>query len=163
MKCLFLFIPIFMTFFCFEGKGIAQSDELPTVFMIGENEMAYEKVVSDCSSLLLSVCQDSMNLAYQKWIGMLSAMEEYAESSDFDIKGIKIWINLFWNSDGTIKHIVYYPKPNSRNMDFQKLTLFFELFIRDYRLELRSDKCFSHYGSAAFPTFAHLYLNPRQD
>lgn len=92
---------------------------------------------------------------------MLSTMEEYADKSEFDIKGIKIWLNVFWNPDGSIKHLVYFPKPNSRNMDFDLLTIFLGKFVDDYQIESWDTSCFSHFGSAAFPTFADYYLNEK--
>ncbi len=133
-------------------------DSLPSVFMIGENEAEYEVLVSTCNDPLLSVCNDSMDEAYKKWLGLLSDMEKYAESKDFDIRGIKIWLNVFWNTDGSIKHLVYYPKPNSRNMDFELLSDFLVTFQSEYNMDFTNQKCFSHYGSAAFPTFADIYL-----
>jgi len=94
-------------------------------------------------------------------MGLLSDMEQYAEKSDFDIKGIKIWLNVFWNPDGTIKHLVYFPKPNSRNMDFKLLTKFMEKFRTTYEMESLTAKCYSHCGSASFPTFADIYLKEK--
>ncbi len=133
-------------------------DSLPSVFMIGQNEVEYEDLVADCNDLLLSVCDDSMDEAYRKWLSLLSEMEKYAEKREFDIKGIKIWLNVFWKPDGTIKHLVFYPKPNSRNMNFDQLTEFFNEFQSEYKMDFSYQKCFSHYGSAAFPSFADLYL-----
>jgi len=135
-----------------------QIDSLPEVFMIGENESEYEDLVTGCNTLLLSVCEDDMDLAYRKWLGLLSDMEKYAETKEIDIRGVKIWINVFWDKDGTIKHLVYYPKPNSKNMDFDKLSLFFVEFTAEYKMDFNIEKCFSHFGSATFPTFADIYL-----
>ncbi len=153
---------IALVFFFARTQAISGSsmtlDTLPSVFMIGENEIEYEELVGNCNKLLLTVCNDSMDLAYRKWMGLLSDMEKYAEANDFDIKGIKIWLNVFWNTDGTIKHLVYYPKPNSRNMDFSKLSVFMDSFTEKYKMDFTYQKCFSHYGSAAFPTFADIYL-----
>ena len=136
-------------------------DSLPDVFMIGQNELLYEGLVTKCNYPLLTVCQDSMDLAYTKWMEMLSNMEDFAEQSEFDIKGIKIWLNVFWDEDGNIDHLVYFPKPNSRNMDFSQLTKFFYKFIESYKMDKLSSKCYSHYGSATFPTFADLYLGDK--
>ncbi len=124
------------------------------VFMIGEKEKVYEGLVGECTDILLGVCNNSMETAYDKWSTMLYDIEKYAEKSQFDIKGIKIWINVFWNPDGTVKNIIYYPKPNSKNMNFEDLTMFFSSFIAEYQLDLTNATCFSHYGSASFPTFA---------
>lgn len=148
---------------CLKGSALSINqtssiDSLPQVFMIGENELEYEGLVTNCNKPLLNVYQDSMDMAYRYWMGMLSDMEKYADKADFDIKGIKIWLNVFWNRDGTIKHLVYFPKPNSRNMDFDQLTIFFDQFADQWITSNSVDKCYSHYGSATFPTFAELYL-----
>ncbi len=134
-------------------------DSLPSVFMIGEHEFEYEQLVKNCNELLLDVCQDSMQVAYKHWLLMLHDMENYAETNNFDIKGIKIWVNIFWDESGTIDQLVYYPKPNSRNADFTELTSFFEKFVAQYRFPIENPQCFSHYGSATFPTFAKMYLS----
>jgi len=133
-------------------------DRIPNAFMIGEFETDYEEIISGCNNLLLSVCDDSMDEAYKTWLLMLNDVEKYAEEVNFDIKGVKIWLNVFWNADGSIKHIVYYPKPNSRNMDFSLLSEFLNSFVDDYESTLKNPDCFSHYGSGTFPTFADYYL-----
>jgi len=154
---------VFITFLLFIGSVEASAaftkiDSLPSVFMIGQNDILYEELVEECTHPLLTACQDSMDLAYQKWVELLSEMEVEAEKSEFDIKGIKIWLNVFWKPDGSIKHLVYFPKPTSRNMDFSDLTKFFGRFVKVYEMEKISNECYSHYGSATFPTFSNLYL-----
>jgi len=134
----------------------AQTADIPRVFMIGEYEKDYEGLVVSCEDKLLSVCDNSMEQAYNKWMGMLSDMEAYSIKSEFDLRGTKIWINVFWNEDGSVKNIVYYPKPNSKNMNFEELTSFFYRFLTDYQLDQKNDDCFSFYGSASFPTFAKI-------
>lgn len=136
----------------------SELDSLPTVFMIGENEFEYEEMVESCDKLLLEMCNDSMQLAYKHWLLMLHDLEIYAENQDFDIRGIKIWLNVFWDEAGSIDKLVYYPKPNSRNLDFTELTKLFNAFIEQYSFPIEGDACFSHYGSATFPTFAELYF-----
>jgi len=136
-------------------------DSLPSVFMLGEKESEYEKLVENCNVPLFSISDDSMDKAYDSWLGMLYEIEQFAESDTFDIKGVKIWINVFWNGDGSIKHITYFPKPNSKNIDFEEMGLFLEKFIVQYRFKEKYDSCFSHYGSATFPTHAQYYLNKK--
>ncbi len=133
-------------------------DSLPSVFMIGEFELEYEAMVVDCPEMLLSVCDQSMDEAYKKWLLMLKDMEDFSDTVNFDIRGIKIWMNIFWNADGTIKHLVFYPKPNSRNMDFEELRIFFMKFVKSYTFDKSNETCFSHYGSAKFPSFADLFI-----
>ncbi len=142
---------------CFlSGYAMAQ-DGLPKVFMIGEYEQEYEKLVTRCNSMLLNVCDDNMETAYAKWKIMVKDMETMSDDLEFDLKGVKVWVNVFWNEDGSIAHIVYYPKPNSRNMDFDDLSAFFVNFVNEYKLDQVNTKCFSHYGSASWPTFSKLY------
>jgi hypothetical protein len=136
----------------------APKKELPAVFLIGEYEKDYESLSLECNDILLSVCKDSMELAYQKWLGMLSDMEVYADEIEFDLKGLKLWMNVYWHSNGSIRHIIYYPKPNSKNMNYDQLSVFFKSFVERYQMILENETCFSHYGSASFPTFAKLYL-----
>lgn len=134
------------------------SQKLPSAFLIGEYEKQEEKLNRNCGATLMSVCNDSMMVAQEKWENMLSDMENYAEDIEFDIKGIKVWIHVFWNSDGTLKNISYYPKPESKNMDFAELTDFFTSFISDYQIDLSYDECYQHYASASFPTFYKLFI-----
>lgn len=133
-------------------------DSLPSVFMIGEHELEYEGMVVDCPHMLLAVCEDSMDEAYKEWLLMLKDIEDYAVEEEFEIRGIKIWLNVLWNPNGTIKHLVFYPKPNSRNMDFEELRQFFIKFVGQYKFKKSFETCFSHYGSAKFPSFAELYI-----
>lgn len=137
--------------------GLAAQGELPKVFTLGEYETPYEQLVTQCNSMLLSECGNNMELAYSKWSKMIKDMEAMADELDFDIKGVKVWVNVFWNEDGSIAHIVYYPKPNSRNMDFDELSAFFVNFVNKYSFDQAGEKCFSHYGSASWPTFSKLY------
>lgn len=136
---------------------LAAQDQLPKVFTMGEHEQTYEKLVSNCNSMLLNVCNNDMELAYAKWSKMIKDMETMADDLDFDIKGVKVWISVFWNEDGSLAHIVYHPKPNSRNMDFAELTAFFVNFVNTYSFDQTNTKCFSHHGSASWPTFSKLY------
>lgn len=128
------------------------------VSLIGEDEKAYESVIAECPSLLLQVTENSMDEAYKHWTSMLSQMETSAAETGLDLKGTKLWINLFWEADGSIKQIVYYPKPNSKNMDFDLVTEFFEKFAADFHMPVTHEECFSHYGSASFPVYSKLAM-----
>jgi len=133
---------------------------LPISFVIGENEEAYSQLMLKYETGLIEICEDDMDLAFQKWSSMLMEMEAYAERIDFDIKGVKLWLNVFWDADGNIKHIGYYLKGNSRNLSSEELSAFFSSFSRHYRFPLVADKAYSHYGSASFPTHYKVELPP---
>ena len=136
-------------------SSIAQ-ESASIVSLIGDDEKGYEKTISECPSLLLEVADNSMDSAYKIWTGMLADIEESASDSGVDLKGAKIWINLFWEADGSIKKVVYYPKPNSKNMDFTQVTKVLENFASNYNLPINHTGCFSHYGSASFPVHTKL-------
>ena len=135
--------------------AIAQSgtDVSARAFLIGENEEHFESLVVEHSEQLLNVCNNSMDKAYVSWVSLLKDLEGFADDRKFDLKGTKIWINIFWNADGSIRNIVYYPKPNSKNMDFALLSDFLSDFAASYQFTLTNENPFSHYGSASFPTF----------
>jgi len=131
--------------------SVGNAQQLPKVFLLGEHEAGFDELTKKHSDMLLTVCDDNMNVAFTKWQDMLINMETYAEELSYDIKGSKMWLNIFWSPEGRIKHIAYYLKPNSRNLDQDKLKLFLISFMNHYNLPISYNKSFSHYGSASFP------------
>lgn len=126
---------------------------LPVCFLIGEYEQAYDGLLEQYSKSLVSVCNDNNEKAFDLWSGVLYDIAEYGKNSDFDLNGLKIWINVFFNSTGNIDHIVYYPKPNSKNMDFNKLTSFFTSFCNSYKMKvILKEKCLLN-ATASFPLY----------
>lgn len=128
-------------------------DTLPSVFLIGEHEISYNKMLRNQPDLLMSVCDDDMDKAYSTWLNFLVEVERFAIENDVDIKGVKLWINVFWNPDGSIKHIAFYPKPNSKNMDYDYVSALFKEFAKTQNSGLVHNKMVCHYGSASFPSF----------
>ncbi len=145
---------IIFLFIC-NFSSIAQVNS-PLVSLIGDDEVGYEQTISECPSLLLEVAGNSMDKAYKIWTDMLADLEKSSAEVGVDLKGTKVWINLFWESDGSIKKVVYYPKPNSKNMDFSQVTNVLEKFAANYNLPINHSGCFSHYGSASFPVHTKL-------
>ncbi len=86
---------------------------------------------------------------------MLMDIEDYALELQFDIRGVKLWLNIYFNADGTIANLAYFPKPNSRNVPEEHLTAFFKSFVRQYHFPEQTDQGFQHSASASFPTFFH--------
>lgn len=106
-------------------------------------------------STLLDVCDEDMNFAYDKLMGMMREMEAYAELVDFDLKGINAWMHFFWRPDGSIDHIGFHLKPNSKNVSTDLMKNFLEGFAKQYKLPLKHSKKFSHYSSFSFPLVKH--------
>ena len=124
---------------------------LPKVFLLGNHEVAYEKLSGEGTSLL-AVCKDDVIAAHGKWNSLLKEMEAHAEMINYDIKGVKMWLHVFWDNNGKIDNIAFYLKPNSRNVKTEEMTAFLTDFVNNYRLPAQHDERFSHYSGAAFPT-----------
>lgn len=124
---------------------------LPKVFLLGNHEVAYEKL-SEAGTSLLAVCEDDFNAAHGKWNSLLKEMEAHADMVNYDIKGVKMWLHVFWDEKGKINHIAFYLKPNSRNVKTDEMTAFLTDFVNNYHLPTQSSTNFSHYSGAAFPT-----------
>jgi len=128
------------------------------VSMIGDDESLQSNMNVECSEILLNLEDLNMSQAYTVWLTMLSDLENYADTLSFDIKGLRLWMNVYWNEDGSIRHIIYYPKPNSKNIDFDQFSNFMNGFANEYILSVKHTTCFSHFGSASFPTFYEQLL-----
>lgn len=128
--------------------------ELPAVFVLGEEEQAYEQLTKDYSQSLLTTCNYDMQVAFEKWLEMMQEMEAYADKINFDLKGVSVWFHVFWNTDGHIDHIGFLLRPNSRNVPKAELAAFLTTFMRRYTFPVTSSQKFSHYTGATFPTFS---------
>lgn len=125
---------------------------VPKVFLIGEYEEQYLSLSKQHPAIFMSVYSNDIDRAFRGWSDMLMDMEDYAVDLDFDIKGVKLWFNIYFNPDGTIKHFAFYPKPNSRNVPVEHLSAFFKNFIAQYKLPVKAEKGFHHSASGGFPT-----------
>lgn len=135
------------------AAGTAQVDTTgKRIFLLGEDEKRMEKLGLTYQTLLMEVCQNNMEVAYDKWMVMLTEMEAYAERLGLDIKGTKMYMNVYWNTDGSIDYIGYYLKPNSRNIKTEEFSAFLLNFVRNYKMDLQSKTKFFHNGSVSFPT-----------
>jgi hypothetical protein len=153
MKLLFLMIACSAGLWRSPAFGQNEFEKLPEVFTLGEYGKAYEIEMLAHQTLLLQVCKTDMKSAHDKWTSMLLEMEAYAAQTNFDLKGTKLWLHIFWKNSGAISHIGFYTKPQSRNINADKLKDFFEGFMRFYQLPIISTSSFSHYGSASFPVY----------
>ncbi len=151
MKKVILF-SLFCLFFLTHAQS--QIQELPKVFLLGEHEKPYEVATQTYSKTLLEVCNDDMQVAFQHWIAMAKEMDDFAEKISFDVKGVKVWMHVFWNEQGGIDHIGYFLRPDSRNIKTNELSAFFMAFMGRYNaFPVKISQKFSHYTGATFPTF----------
>lgn len=128
---------------------------LPVIFQLGEFEPQMDDESRVHKTQLLTACDYDIELAYGKWISMIKEMEAYSNRIAFDINGVKVWLNVFYEKNGQIGHIGYYLKPNSRNVDRDEFAAFLKSFVNNYSFPHTFEKPFSHYGSAGFPTAAY--------
>lgn len=133
------------------------AQKVPIVFQVGENQELYSKLIAKYNKQLLTVCDDDMELAFEKWSDLMSNIELFAKQEGLDIRGVKLWINVFFNKNGKIDYIFYHPKPISLNMDYSKLTKILEKFASSNKIDIQYTASFSHYGSAHFPVLYQLY------
>lgn len=133
------------------GKNNGNLLELPKVIVIGEDEAAYEKLTAQHSKLLLAVCNNDVDVAFKHWIGMMKDVQQYSDKIHFDLKGLKMWLEVFFNPDGSISNIAYYLKPSSRNINEKEIKGFLTAFMNQYKFDLKDKVPFSHYGSVSFP------------
>ena len=161
-----LIVPfLFLAFWLVTAQTVSdvESTVVPVVGMIGEYESSFAMLAEENPGILLGVCGNDMDIAFEKWTDMLVAMEDYAESIAFDINGLKTYFYIFWNSDGTVRHLAFYPKSNSRNIPVEELRAFFKAFVKEYQMTVVASEGFSHYGSATFPTHARPEYRAKKD
>jgi hypothetical protein len=132
----------------------ALSQDMPAVFVLGEDEAAYEKLAAAHPRALLAVSGNDFEMALRHWLQLMGEVERYSNTINFDIKGMKLWLHVFWNEDGSIAHIGFFFLPNSRNFKPEEVKAFFSGFIRQYKPVLKSDRKFNHYTSVSFPVLA---------
>ncbi len=147
-----------------EKVGVANElVTIPLVSLIGEDEDIFVALAETHSDIFLEVCGNDMDIAYDKWMDMLVAMEDYSIEIKYDIRGVKTYLYVFWNTDGTIKHLAFYPKANSRNIPIAELKAFFKGFAKTYKMPLTTDNGYAHYASGSFPTFGRSELTAKKD
>jgi hypothetical protein len=149
---LILSITLTLGLVCAHLDTHAQSPTLPKVYLIGEHEESYLGLSQQYPANFLAVFNNNIDLAYTTWSACLLDMEDLATRLNFDLKGVKLWMNLYFNADGTIAHMAFYPKPNSRNVPNEHLVAFFKTFVKDYELPVSALKGFQHSTSVSFPT-----------
>ena len=159
MKVFFSFLIVLglTTGVSLQAQTAVQQNEtsLPVIFQLGDFEKEMDKQSMVHKAQLLTACEFDIEMAYGKWISMIKEMEAYSNRIDFDIKGVKVWLNVFYNPNGKIAHIGFYLKPNSKNIDRTEFGAFLKSFVNNYTFPHTFDQPFSHYGSAGFPTAAY--------
>lgn len=157
IKLLLIFMIFCMSIYAGKVSGQNSKNDLPQVFFIGEYQKEYDELINDHSDVLLTACNNSMEIAYEHWVDLMNKMEVYLEKNHLDIKGVKIWANVFWTKEGKIRHFAFYPKPNSKNIDYDKMKELVKSFLTQYSRNFPVRTAgYSHYGTGTFPVYAKL-------
>ena len=151
---LFLSLIIFFSFSLNSLSAQEVAEEKSTkVFQLGDDEKNYEKLARSYSLSLLEACNNDIKKAFEKWLEMMVQVDTYAKKINYDLKGVKVWLHVFWGEDGNIDNIGYLLRPDSRNIDSKELKAFLASFSRQYKFPVSANRKFSHYTGATFPTF----------
>lgn len=123
------------------------------VFVLGEDEKNYIELNQKYTGSLLAACNFEMDKAFENWLGMMQVIETFSKGENIDLKGVSLWLHVFWNETGHIDHLGFVLRPNSKNIDMEELKSFFSKFIANYTFPVKSNQKFMHYTGATFPTF----------
>lgn len=129
---------------------------LPKVFVLGEYEADYETLVEGYQRGLLEACACTQEEAFAKWIGMLNEVDVYARKQGVDILGVKLYLHAFFAPDGSVEHLAYHLRPNSRQIDDEALASLLEGFAAQYQFPVTGEAGFAHYSKGDFPVFGEL-------
>jgi hypothetical protein len=137
---------------CLLSAAASAQNTLGRAFVLGDNEQSYEQLATKYAVGLLQVNDNNMEAAFDSWLDLLQAVDDYAGRINYDIKGVKVYLHVFVAADGTLDHIGFLPRPDSRNVPVAELQAFFSGFARSYRMPVTGDQPFNHYAGATFPT-----------
>ena len=132
----------------------AQSGSLDKIFVLGSEEQRYEQLTSTYSQSLLEASAGDITKAFEGWLDMQQAMDNYANSQNFDLNGVRLWLHVFWAENGQIDQIGFLLRPDSRLVSEDEIKVLLAGFIEQYRLPVQSSQKFNHYTGAAFPTLS---------
>lgn len=143
----------FLLTFCLGNHLFAQKSDFPKVVDVSQRSEILEDLSSSYKSSLFSASDADFIKTTKNWQHVLVGIEKYAEEIDFDLKGVKIWIKVFFAKDGNIDHITYILSETSINIDTIDLEAFFRSFIRNYKLPEVHEQKFSYDARIMFPLY----------
>lgn len=145
-------ITFLLTFFL--GAGLfAQKSNFPQVMNVAQNSEILEDLSTNYKSSLFSASGADFIKTTKNWHHVLIGIEKYAKEIEFDLKGIKIWIKVFFAKDGNIDHITYILSETSINIGTIELEAFFRSFMRNYKLPESHEQKFSYDARIQFPLY----------
>ncbi len=129
-----------------------ENESLEKVFIIGQYQEFYEDLSIDYPKSILEVTNYDMDKAYELWMDLVIQLENYAEKVNVNLNGVQLYLTVYWNSNGAIDYLGFYPKSTSRLIDGSELYALLKTFINEYKGTTTAQFNFSHNASAIFPT-----------
>ena len=143
----------FLLTFSFGAHLLAQKSDFPKVVNVAQHSEILEDLSANYKSSLFSASDADFIKTTKNWQQVLVGMEKYSEAIDFDLKGVKIWMKVFFAKDGNIDHITYILSEKSINIDTIELEAFLRSFMRNYKLSESHEQKFSYDARILFPLY----------
>ena len=129
----------------------APDSVIPRVFIKGDHEKLEDLLTQQFPKPLLYVFKDNSQNAFAAWANMLWEMEKFSDKIGFDVRGIKAFATFYFDRKGSIRHIAYSLKSNSRYIKAEDLDKFFRQFMANYRMNVNSKYNFQHEFTLSLP------------
>jgi len=125
----------------------------PKVINISNNSKVIEELSSVYKHSLFLASENDFVKTMENWKRALTDMEQYANEIDFDLKGVQMWMKIYWAKDGNIDHITYYLLDKSINIDTKELEAFLSSYIKNKKLPIKYEHKFSYDSRVVFPLY----------
>lgn len=153
---LLLCLGILLPFAAVQAQQARANKALPKVINVAQNSAVLEELSNQYQSSLFSASDADFVATVKNWRGFLLSIEQYSESIDFDIKGVKVWLKVFWAKDGNIDYIAYALSDRSINIDVVEWEAFLRSFMLNNKMALQHTRSFTYDGRIMFPLSYNL-------
>lgn len=127
------------------------AQELPAAFPTGAHYSEVEALYEQHQVSLIEVCDFNLDSAGMQWLAFLEDIEARASELGVDLNGVRLILTVFFQADGSVRHIGFSRQVQSRNIREEVLQAFFRQFAKGYRLPISATGRFFHEGPAVFP------------
>lgn len=134
-------------------SSLLSAQSISPVIDVSNDSKILEELSAEYKSSLFVASDADFVKTMENWKHTLTAIENYAEEIDFNLKGVKLWLKVFWAKDGQIDHITYYLSETSINIDRIDLEAFLRSFMRKYKLPQSYKQRFSYDARVTFPLY----------
>lgn len=131
----------------------AKAQQLPTVVNLTAQDSLVEVLNQQYPASLLVASDTSLSKMRATWEDMLIQLEQLSKQEKVDLRGVRLWLKVYWGTDGRIEHLAYQLQPRSLNISHVELQALLRYFVQQYRPALRYKADFAHQTAVSFPTF----------